>query len=66
MSLAKLSREDKTIAIQRIVWRMTNIDIGAAVHMDRRTVARRMEKVILPELQRVLPKYQPTMIKAGA
>jgi len=40
---------------------MNYIDTGAIVHMDRRTVSRRMEKVILPELERMLHK-----LKAGA
>ena len=35
---------------------MQFIDIAACVHMDRRTVSRRMESVILPELDRMLNK----------
>lgn len=48
--------------MQRIVWRMQYIDIAVAVHMDRRTVARHMAGVILPELERIMVK----MAKAGA
>ena len=62
LAQCKLSSEDKEIAVQRIVWRMQYIDIAAAVHMDRRTVARHMEGVILPELERIMVK----MAKAGA
>lgn len=62
LAQSKLSGEEREIAAQRIVWRMQYIDIGAAVHMDRRTVARRMEGVILPELKRIMDK----MTKAGA
>ena len=50
------------IAVQRVVWRMHYIDIGAAVNMDRRTVARKMETIILPELERILTRLG----KAGA
>ena len=60
--MAKLSREDREIAVRCIVWKMDYIDTGAIVHMDRRTVSRHLEKVILPELERMLPK----MKKAGA
>lgn len=62
ISKCKLSAEDKKIAELRIINRMQHIDIGAAVHMDRRTVARHMEGVILPELERIMVK----MAKAGA
>lgn len=62
LAQCKLSSEDKEIAVQRIVWRMCFIDIAACVHMDRRTVSRRMESVILPELDRMLAKME----KAGA
>ena len=62
LALAKLSSEDKEIATQRIVWRMNYIDIAVAVHMDRRTVSRRMETVILPELERMMRRN----IEAGA
>ena len=54
--MCKLSSEDKEIATQRIVWRMCYIDIAAAVHMDRRTVARKMDNRILPELERMIKR----------
>lgn len=61
LNLSKLSREEKEIAAQLIVWHMDYIDVGAAVHMDRRTVARKMQKEILPELERMMER-----MKAGA
>ena len=61
LNLSKLSREDKQIAAQVIVWRMDYIDVGESLHMDRRTVARKMKNSILPELERMLER-----IKAGA
>ena len=61
LNLSKLSREAKEIATQVIVWRMDYIDVGENLHMDRRTVARKMQKEILPELERMMER-----IKAGA
>ena len=54
--MSKLSSEEREIAARCIVWHRNYIDIGVVVHMDRRTVSRRMEKVILPELNRMLEK----------
>lgn len=54
LRIAKLSAEDKQIATQVIVWRMPLIDIGVEVHMDRSTVSRRLQRVIVPELERML------------
>ena len=62
LSLSKLSGEEKEIATQCVVWHMTYIDAGAAVNMDRRTVARKMKNIILPELERMMRKE----MKAGA
>ena len=62
LSIAKLSPEDKEIATQCIVWRMDLIDVGAAHNMDRSTVSRRLDRVILPELERMTQR----MAKAGA
>lgn len=62
LAISKLSSEEKEIAAQCIVWHMNYIDVGVIVHMDRRTVSRRMETVILPELERMMRKN----IKAGA
>lgn len=42
---ARLSREDKYIAIARLVWRMSYADIAAAVHMHRTTVGRRLKTI---------------------
>lgn len=63
LNLSKLSREEKEIAAQCIAWHMTYIDVGEIVHMDRRTVARKMQNIILPELERMMHKYR---IEAGA
>lgn len=63
LNLSKLSREEKEIAAQCIAWRMSYIDVGELVHMDRRTVARKMNSIILPELERMMRREQ---IKAGA
>ena len=58
---SKLSDEDKEIATQCVVWRMQLIDVGAAHNMDRSTVSRRLDRVILPELTRMQAR-----IAAGA
>lgn len=63
LNLTKLSRDEKQIAAQCIAWHMTYIDVGEAVHMDRRTVARKMNNIILPELERMMRREQ---IEAGA
>lgn len=63
LNLSKLSSEDKEIAAQKIIWHMDYVDIGEKIGMDRRTVARHMQKDILPELERMLQKYR---IEAGA
>lgn len=56
-----LSREDRQIAISCLIWDMDYIDIGAAVHMDRTTVSRRMRTIIVPQLEKLLYKtQQPT------
>ena len=62
LRIAKLSTEDKGIATQCIVWHMELIDVGAAHNMDRSTVSRRLDRVILPELERMTQR----MAKAGA
>ena len=62
LAISKLSGDEKEIAAQCIVWHMNYIDVGVIVHMDRRTVSRRMETVILPELERMMRKN----VKAGA
>ena len=54
LNMSKLSAEDKQIAARCIVWRMDYIDTGELVHMDRRTVARRLKTIILPELVRIM------------
>lgn len=63
LNLSKLSHEEKEIAAQCIAWRMSYIDVGELVHMDRRTVARKMQNIILPELERMMRREQ---IEAGA
>lgn len=51
-----LSREDRQIAVSCLIWDMDYIDIGAAVHMDRTTVSRRMREKIAPQLERLMAK----------
>ena len=46
-----LSRDDRQIATSCLIWDMDYIEIGAAVHMDRTTVSRRMRKIIAPQLE---------------
>ena len=53
-----LCREDRQIAISCLIWDMDYIDIGAAVHMDRTTVSRRMRDIIAPQLERLQKKYK--------
>lgn len=57
LRMSKLSSEEREIAARCIVWHMEFIDVGVIVHMDRRTVSRRMQKVILPELERMLARF---------
>ncbi len=56
LRIAKLSDEDKEIATQCIAWRMALIDVGIAHNMDRSTVSRRLDNVILPELKRMMTR----------
>ena len=66
LRLSKLSPPEKQLAVQCIKWTdMTLVDIGVAHKMDRRTVVRRMNDFILPELERMMKKEQKEM-KAGA
>lgn len=63
LNLSKLSREEKEIAAQKIVWKMDYIEIGENIGMDRRTVSRKMKDIILPELERMMHREN---IEAGA
>lgn len=64
LKLSKLGPEEKEIAVQCIEWTdMTLVDIGVAHNMDRRTVARHMKDIILPELERMMHRER---IEAGA
>lgn len=64
LKLSKLGPEEKEIAVQCIEWTdMTLVDIGVAHNMDRRTVARKMQNIILPELERMMKRE---LIEAGA
>ena len=58
LNLSKLSREEKEIAAQLLVWHMDYVDVGEIVHMDRRTVSRKMQKIILPELERMIERMK--------
>ena len=49
----KLSSLEKEVAARYIIWHMSDVEVGAEADRDRRTVARWMEKVILPEIRRV-------------
>ena len=60
LRMCKLSAEDRQIAAQCIVWRMDMIDVGAAHHMSRSTVSRRMSGLILPELERMAGRADRT------
>lgn len=51
-----LSKEDRQIAASCLIWDMDYMEIGAAVHMDRTTVSRRMRRVIAPQLERLREK----------
>lgn len=65
LRICKLSAEDRQIASQCIVWHMDMIDVGAAHHMSRSTVSRRMCRLILPELERMAGRADRTKT-AGA
>ena len=66
LSIAKLSPEDKEIATQCIVWRMDLIDVGEAHNMDRSTVSRRLDRHILPELERMMVRTKIAGVKTTA
>lgn len=51
-----LSKEDRQIAVSCLIWDMDYVEIGAAVHMDRTTVSRRMRRIIAPQLERLREK----------
>lgn len=56
LRLAKLSPEQKELATQVVIWnKMPLADIAEIHGVDRRTVARWMEREIIPELERFLP-----------
>ena len=42
---ARIRPEDRTIARMRLLDRQKWVDIGAAVHCDRRTAARHFERI---------------------
>lgn len=64
LRLSKLDNEHKEMATQCIVWHMDLIDVGAAHNMDRSTVSRRLDRLILPELERMMRRKE--QLKAGA
>ena len=51
-----LSREDRQIATSCLIRDMDYIEIGAAVHMNRTTVSRRMRNIIAPQLEKLQNK----------
>lgn len=65
LRICKLSAEDRQIARQCIVRHRDMIDVGAAHHMSRSTVSRRMCRLILPELERMAGRADRTKT-AGA
>lgn len=58
LKLAKLSPLEKEIATQCIVWHMADMDIAAIADRGRRTVARWLDGVIVPELRRMKGKME--------
>lgn len=55
LRLSKLSPRQKEMATQCVQWRdMAMIEIAEAHGIDRRTLARMMDREILPELERML------------
>lgn len=53
---SRLSKEDRKIATSCLVKEMDYIEVGAAVHMDRTTVSRRMRWNIVPHLMQLQRK----------
>lgn len=45
---------------------MEYIDIAVQFYMDRTTVSRRLQRVIIPELERMLARLPEKQQKAGA
>ena len=64
LDLCKLSSDDKEMATQCIVWHMDLVDVGIVHNMDRSTVSRRLDRVILPELERMQRRKE--QLEAGA
>lgn len=60
LRMCKLSAEDRQIAAQCIVRCKYMIDVGAAHHISRSTVSRRMSGLILPELERMAGRADRT------
>lgn len=52
---ARLPPKDVQIASGRLMWGMDYADIGAAVGMDRNTVAERLKRRIIPRMLSVWP-----------
>lgn len=61
LRLSKLSPRQREMATQCVQWTdMALIDIAEIHGVDRRTVARMMEREILPELERMLKRMART------
>lgn len=54
IALACLSRTDETIARMRLIDGFDYADIGAAVHMDRTGVSKRLRRTIVPRLEQFM------------
>lgn len=58
LAMSKLSSAEKEIATQCVVWHMCYADIEPIVYMSRWTIARKMKRIILPELERMQKKMK--------
>lgn len=56
---AMIGREDREIIRLYVLERMPQIDIAAELHMDRSTVSRRMDKIMI-EVRRTAEKLDMT------
>lgn len=56
---AMIGREDREIIRLYVLERMPQIDIAAEMHMDRSTVSRRMDKIMI-EVRRTAEKLDMT------
>ena len=61
LRISKLSPRQKEMATQCVMWSdMPLIDIAEIHGIDRRTLSRRMQRDILPELERMMARTKKT------